>query len=103
MGPLIGKVDADAVHTVDLAQRAFDPADTGGAGHPVDVQLQGLHGDAIAGLFDGLHQGWQAAFGGLHARQFSGQVHTDSAGAGDFAQGPLDSPGAAGAGHAGNR
>ncbi|MNP00679.1 hypothetical protein D3C76_924720 [compost metagenome] len=103
MSAFIGQVDADALDPRHLAQCPFDPADTGGAGHAVDAQFQALLRHAITGFLHGLHQGREAVDRRLNPGLLGGQVDADGTGADDFAQGALDTPGAAGAGHAGNR
>ncbi|MNP06587.1 hypothetical protein D3C76_985770 [compost metagenome] len=103
VGAFVGQVDADAFHSGNLAQRTFDATDAGRAGHAVDAQFQALLRHAVAGLGHGIYQGRQAVAGCLDPRLLSGEVDADGTGANDFAQGALDTPGATGAGHAGNR
>ncbi|MNO83237.1 hypothetical protein D3C76_745340 [compost metagenome] len=103
MGAFIGQVDADALDPRHFAQRPLDPADAGGAGHAVDAQFQALPRYAVTGFFHCVHQGRQAVGRRLDPGLLGGQVDADGTGADDFAQGALDTPGAAGAGHAGNR
>ncbi len=99
----VGEVDADAFHPGDLVQGALDAADAGCAGHAVDTQFDGLLGDAVTGAFHRCQQRRQAVARRLHAGLLGGEVDADGTGAADFAQGALDTPGATGAGHAGNR
>ncbi len=102
VGPFVGQVDADALHAGYFVQRPFDATDARGAGHAVDAQFQAVLRHAVAGVLHGLHQGRQAVGGCLNTGLLSGQVDADSRGANDFAQGAFDTPGATGAGHAGN-
>ncbi len=99
----VGQIDADAAHAWDFAQGAFDATDAGRAGHAVDAQFDGLPGHAVTGALHGLHQRRQAVAGRLYPRLFGGEVDTDGTGAADLAQRSLDTPGATGTGHAGNR
>ncbi|MNV06700.1 hypothetical protein D3C71_970950 [compost metagenome] len=99
----VGEVDADALHPRHFVQCPLDATDAGGAGHAVDAQFNRLLRHVVTGLLHRIHQGWQAVGGRLDPSLLSGEIDADGTGADDFAQGTLDTPGATGAGHAGNR
>ncbi|MNZ69063.1 hypothetical protein D3C78_873480 [compost metagenome] len=103
VGTLIGQVDADALDPGHLVQGAFDATGARGAGHAANAQLKALRGHAVTGLLHRFHERRQAVRGRLDTGLLGGQVDADCAGAGHFAQRALHTPGATGAGHAGDR
>ncbi|MNF41697.1 hypothetical protein D3C84_227280 [compost metagenome] len=103
MRTFVGQVHADAFHARHFVQRTFDATDAGGAGHAFDIQFDSLLRHAVTGALNCCHQGRQTVAGRLHPGLLGGEVDADGTGTADFAQRPLDTAGAAGAGHAGNR
>lgn len=82
------------------AQRAFDAADAGGAGHPLDGEFRGRGADRVACALDRADQiGPRDRRGETDLRAFRGKVHAGVKDARHPLQGPFDTADTGGAGH----
>ena len=91
-GCLLGRqVDFSRGHARHRQQGLFDPADTGGAGHAVNVEHDVILRHAVTG---GIHRMRQCAAGDAvgrgHGGRLGGQVDRDTLDTGDPGQGFLD-------------
>ncbi len=99
-GALGRQIDLRVDHAGHRAQRAFDPAHAGGAGHLAHRQLQLGTWHRVAGGGDGV--GGRRQHGGavgLHGGLLGGQVDSDGTHARHLGQRVLDPAHAGGAGH----